>query len=165
LVLRSSRQHSEIPRGPPSASHYERVEIPAGNLVSRLAQSLPPGFRKDYVFRVAVFLVAMTLSIGQAPALLCGAWCQPQTAAASDCHQRQSGDSERVTGSHGCGDVALGAAVVREDLLRSASISVTHNAVTAARYQLGPAPADAEPDRDALWRSPLHQPLATPLRL
>ena len=118
------------------------------------------------MFRALVLSIVMTLAIGQSGALLCRTWCDPQARAASDCRHQGSEQTQVLTPSHACSDIAPGATVVREDLRRSLSTSIAHNAVIAVPDQLGPNNAGTESDPDvSLAQTSRPRLLATALRL
>ena len=118
------------------------------------------------MFRIAALSFAMVLAIGQPAALLCRAGCQPTQTAASDCHHQDLARSQKVMESHGCIDMVLVSAVVREDLRRSAPISVAHSALVAVKYQLASKTAGTPVNDDvAQQRTARYRPLATSLRL
>jgi hypothetical protein len=67
------------------------------------------------MFRAAVVALALTLLGGANTALLCRAWCEPQAAAASGCHEQQHGSTAALTASGNCEDVAAATAVLTRE--------------------------------------------------
>ena len=122
---------------------------------------------EHHVFRVAVFSVVFTLTVGQNAALLYRMWCDSQTAAASGCHDEDSATSPSVVGDDTCDNMALSAApFLREEVRRSVSSPNEDNAIPVPRYQLAHLTTDARPGHEPRGQWSLdHRPLATALRI
>jgi len=106
------------------------------------------------------------MSVGQDAVLLCKVWCDPAEAARTGCYHQGANTSPSVTGSDNCGSVALSsAALVREDVQRSADESARH-AVVVPRYQMSSLASEARLSFDPGRASPAEsRPLLLALRL
>jgi hypothetical protein len=119
------------------------------------------------VFQAAVLSIVLTLAVGQNVALLCRTWCDAPSAAASECHHRNSSTTPSVVGDEYCGNVVVGAtAVLREDVRRDVSSKDMNHAIPVPRYQLAQLRIDSRPGQES-WRerSLEKRPLSTALRI
>lgn len=118
------------------------------------------------MFRVTLGSIVLTLAVGQDAALLCRVWCDPQSAAASGCHNGAAIDSPSVTGDNGCDQVVRVGPFLREEGKRSAAAPDASHAIVVTRSQIAQLTtdgrADWEPRRE--W-SLARRPLSTALRL
>lgn len=124
-------------------------------------------YRTDHpMFGAAVLFIALTLAVGPNAALLCSAWCHPQSAAATGCHHEDPGTTPSIAADESCDDGVLSAAFLREELRRNVSAQGVVHATLVPRYQLAHSTTDPG-YRHEPWRewSLEKRSLATALRI
>lgn len=120
------------------------------------------------MFRPVLLFTVFLLTAGQHVSLLCQAWCDPDAAAASGCHDRGDvTDTPRFVGYDNCDDgVANAAAFFRDDARRSVSAPQADHAILVPRRAVAQTATDTrlfhEPGR---LPSPGTPPLNTALRI
>lgn len=116
------------------------------------------------MFQVVLFSTVLLLTAGQHVSLLCQAWCDPDAAAASGCHDRGDvTDSPRLVGHERCDDgVANAAAFLRDDVRRGVSAPHADHTIPVPRYRVAQTTTDAR-----LFHEPgrLPSPGAPPLNI
>jgi hypothetical protein len=124
---------------------------------------------EHHVFRAVAFSVVLILAVGPSAALLCGARCHPQAAAASACHDEKPAASSAMAARpcDDCNRASLSAVqFLREDVQRSVSALDADHAILVPRYQLARSTSAAdsgqEPGR-TWWLE--KRPLPTALRI
>lgn len=102
-----------------------------------------------FPFRVVVVSIVLTLAVEPATALLCRAWCHPQVAAASACHQEKPSATSSVVAVASCEECeqrAVGAApFLRKDVQRIVSNPDVDHSNLLPRYQFAQLTIDARP--------------------
>jgi hypothetical protein len=124
----------------------------------------------SHVFRVLSASIALILTVGQHPALLCLVRCDPLVAAAtSACHDEDEGVSRSalLIGNESCDPQGLGIlALVRDEVRRSVRDPDTHPAILVPRSQQLPSATDLRSGRDQNHERPVHlRPALTALRI
>jgi hypothetical protein len=107
----------------------------------RLAQLLPLTVAEYQVFRAALFLIVLTLTVGQNAGLLCTVWCPEATS--TQCPHQDSTTSPSVRADDTCTNVAVAAvAFVNEDGRRTAPATDSQSALAVLRFRFLTPPVD-----------------------
>jgi hypothetical protein len=118
------------------------------------------------VFRAALFSIVVSLATGQDVALLCRTWCDAETAAATECHHKDSSPTPNVAGDKDCDPMMAVAVAVKEDVRRG-DVSPDGNPPILVRpYQLTHLTIEARRGQEPWRESSLDtRPLSTTLRI
>ena len=131
----------------------------------RLVQLLPFTVAEYQVFRAALFLIVLTLTVGQNAGLLCTVWCPEATS--TQCPHQDSTTSPSVRADDTCTNVAVAAvAIVSEEGRRTAPDRDVQHALVALRFRFVAPPTDPRPGNESGRRLLLEErPLVIALRI
>jgi len=130
----SSARAGEIPQAawvrPRRA--LENLRFSFGRIPSGFGAALAHGRREDHVFRGALFLIVVTLAVGQSAGRLCKVWCHDATS--TGCPHQDSTTSSSVR-DDSCTVVAGAVAFVSEDGRRTVPAPDAQNALVVRRFR------------------------------
>jgi len=90
----------------------------------------------NHVFRPAVLLILLTVTLGHTGGLLCNVWCDPHLGTAAGCRHEQPATFHGVTGTIVCHDVAVRMTPVAREGVRRGLPAPTPHAIVASRLPL-----------------------------
>ena len=118
------------------------------------------------MFRAALFSIVVSLATGQDVALLCRTWCDAETAAATECHHKDSSPTPNVAGGKRCDPMMAVTVAVTEDVRRGVLSPDGNPPILVRPYQLSRLTIEARLGQEPWRESPLDtSPLSTALRI